>query len=240
MTIEIYTAFLIGFLGSFHCIGMCGPIAIALPVPDSNNLNFFSGRILYNIGRVFTYSFIGALFGLLGSRIVIAGFQQTATIAVGVIILLVTLLPFRFKAKITQHRIVQKFSQPLKKNISLLFKKGTLPAMFLIGVLNGFLPCGLVYVGIAGAVASGDAVSGMMFMTFFGLGTFPSMFAASVFGRFINVGIRKKINKAIPALAVVLALLFIIRGMALGIPYLSPKISAQNIQQTQMDCDPIK
>lgn len=238
MSPEILSALAVGFFGSAHCIGMCGPIAIALPVPQSNVFNFVSGRVLYNIGRIFTYSFLGALFGLLGSRIIIAGFQQFVTIVLGVIIILVVITPFKYKAKITQHKIIQKISSPIKYGIGELFKQGTLPSMFLIGVLNGFLPCGLVYIAIAGAIASGDAVSGMLYMVLFGLGTFPAMFAATIFGRFINLNIRKKLTKAVPIFAVVLAILFILRGMSLGIPYISPKISAQTINQTEMECHP--
>lgn len=234
----IFSALAVGFFGSAHCIGMCGPIAIALPVPNSNAFNFIAGRILYNIGRIFTYSFLGALFGLLGSRIVIAGFQQFITILLGVIILLVVLTPFKYKAKVTQHKLVQKISLPIKSGISELFKQGTIPSMFLIGVLNGFLPCGLVYIAIAGAIASGDAVSGMLYMILFGLGTFPAMFAATIFGKFINLNIRRKLTKAVPAFAIVLAVLFILRGMALGIPYISPKISAQTVTQSEMECHP--
>lgn len=238
MSPEILSALAVGFFGSAHCIGMCGPIAIALPVPQSNTFRFIAGRVLYNIGRIFTYSFLGALFGLLGSRIVIAGFQQFTTIILGLIILLVVITPFRYKAKITQHKLIQKISAPIKSGIGELFKQGTTPSMFLIGVLNGFLPCGLVYIAIAGAIASGDAVSGMIYMILFGAGTFPAMFAATVFGKFINLNIRKKLTKAVPVFAVVLAILFILRGMALGIPYISPKISAQTVSQTEMECHP--
>jgi len=234
----IFSALAVGFFGSAHCIGMCGPIAIALPVPNSGTFNFIAGRILYNIGRIFTYSFLGALFGLLGSRIVIAGFQQFITIFLGVIILLVVLIPFKYKAKVTQHKLVQKITLPIKSGIGELFKQGTIPSMFLIGVLNGFLPCGLVYIAIAGAIASGDAVSGMLYMTLFGLGTFPAMFAATIFGKFINLNIRRKLTKAVPVFAIVLAVLFILRGMALGIPYISPKISAQTVTQSEMECHP--
>lgn len=234
----IFSALAVGFFGSAHCIGMCGPIAIALPVPNSNAFNFIAGRILYNIGRIFTYSFLGALFGLLGSRIVIAGFQQFVTIFLGVIILLVVLTPFKYKAKVTQHKLIQKITLPIKSGIGELFKQGTIPSMFLIGVLNGFLPCGLVYIAIAGAIASGDAVSGMLYMILFGLGTFPAMFAATIFGKFINLNIRRKLTKAVPVFAIVLAVLFILRGMALGIPYISPKISAQTVTQSELECHP--
>ena len=236
MSPEIFTSFFIGLFGSFHCIGMCGPIAIALPVPNSNNLSFVAGRLLYNIGRIVTYSFLGAVFGLFGSRLLISGFQQSVSVVLGIAIVITVLIPPKYKAKISQHKLVQKITLPLKMGISDLFKRGTFSAMFLIGVLNGFLPCGLVYVALAGAIASGDAISGTAVMILFGLGTVPTMFAATIFGKFINLNIRRKISKAIPVFALMLGLLFIMRGMGLGIPYLSPKISAQVVDKSNMDC----
>ena len=236
MTPEILTAFTIGFLGSFHCIGMCGPIAIALPVPTSSNISFFTGRILYNIGRVVTYSFLGLLFGLVGGRIALAGAQQIVSIILGIVIIIAVLLPQRYKNIIVQHKLVQKFAQPLKSNISRLFKKGTFSALFLIGILNGFLPCGFVYIGLAGSIISSDAISGAAVMMLFGLGTFPAMFAATVFGKFINVGIRTKLRKIVPVFAILLAAVFIIRGLNLGIPYLSPKLSVQPQITSAINC----
>ena len=236
MSPEILAAFLVGLVGSLHCIGMCGPIAIALPVPDSSNLSFFTGRILYNLGRVVTYSFLGAALGLVGSKIALAGAQQIVSIVLGVVIIIAVLLPQNFKNYFAQHPIIQKLAQPLKSNIGVLFKKGTFSAMFLIGILNGFLPCGLVYVALAGAISSSDVISGATIMILFGLGTVPTMFAASVFGKFINVGIRTKIRKAVPVLAILLGVIFILRGMNLGIPYLSPKLSAQTEVSSEMEC----
>jgi hypothetical protein len=153
-----------------------------------------------------------------------------------VVIIIAVLLPQKFKNYFAQHPIIQKLAQPLKSNIGVLFKKGTFSAMFLIGILNGFLPCGLVYVALAGAIASGDAISGAAVMILFGLGTVPAMFAASVFGKFINVGIRTKIRKAVPVLAIILGVIFILRGMNLGIPYISPKLSAQTEVSSEMEC----
>ncbi len=236
MSPEILTAFVIGFLGSFHCIGMCGPIAIALPVPNSTNLTFFTGRVLYNLGRVVTYSFMGAVFGLIGERLFIAGFQQAVSIFLGVIIIISVLLPSKYKNKVIQLPAIQKISQPLKNNISALFSKGTISSLFLIGILNGFLPCGFVYIGLAGSIASGNAISGAAVMILFGLGTVPAMFAASVFGKFINLGIRNKIKKAVPVFAILLAVVFILRGMNLGIPYLSPKLTSSIQNVDELDC----
>ena len=236
MSPEILTSFFVGLLGSLHCVGMCGPIAIALPIPNANNISFVIGRLLYNLGRVATYSFLGAVFGLLGSRLVISGFQQSVSITLGIAILIAVLIPPKYKAKISQHTIIQKITLPLKSGISDLFKRGTFSAMFLIGLLNGLLPCGLVYVALAGAIASGNAISGTLVMILFGLGTIPMMFAATIFGKFINLNIRRKITKAIPVFAVILGILFIVRGMGLGIPYLSPKISAQVVNESNLDC----
>jgi sulfite exporter TauE/SafE len=236
MSPEILSAFIIGLFGSLHCIGMCGPIAIALPVPVSSNLSFFTGRILYNLGRVVTYSILGAILGLIGSKIALAGAQQIVSIVLGVVIIIAVLLPQKYKNYFAQHPVIQKLSQPLKSNIGMLFKKGTFSAMFLIGILNGFLPCGLVYVALAGAIASGDAISGAAVMILFGLGTVPAMFAASVFGKFINIGIRTKIRKAVTVLAIILGLIFVLRGMNLGIPMLSPKLSAKNQTSSEPMC----
>jgi sulfite exporter TauE/SafE len=236
MSPEIFAAFFVGLVGSLHCIGMCGPIAIALPVPDSNNLSFLTGRILYNLGRVVTYSFLGAILGLVGSKIALAGTQQLVSIILGSVIIIAVLLPQKYKNYFAQHPVIQKLAHPLKSNIGILFSKGTFSAMFLIGILNGFLPCGLVYVALAGAIASGDAISGAAVMILFGLGTVPAMFAASVFGKFINIGIRTKIRKAVPVLAILLGVIFILRGMNLGIPYLSPKINVQGETSSEMDC----
>lgn len=236
MSPEIYATFLVGLVGSLHCIGMCGPIAIALPVPDSSNISFFTGRILYNLGRVVTYAFLGAILGLVGSKIALAGAQQVVSIVLGVAIIIAVPLPQKYKNYFAQHPIIQKLTHPLKSNIGVLFKKGTFSAMFLIGLLNGFLPCGLVYVALAGAIASGDAISGSAVMILFGLGTVPSMFVASLFGKFINIGIRTKIRKAVPVLAIILGVIFILRGMNLGIKYISPKINVQTEVSSEMEC----
>jgi hypothetical protein len=236
MSPEILAAFIVGLFGSLHCIGMCGPIAIALPVPNSSNFSFLTGRILYNLGRVVTYAFLGLILGLIGGSIALAGAQQIVSIILGVVILIAVLLPQKYKNYFAQYPLVQKLSHPLRSNIGALFQKGTFSAMFLIGILNGFLPCGLVYVALAGAIASGNAISGAAVMILFGLGTVPAMFAASVFGKFINIGIRTKLRKAVPVFAILLAVIFILRGMNLGIPYLSPKLNVQNEVSSEMDC----
>ena len=222
---ELWTALLIGFFGSFHCVGMCGPIALALPIPKANNIAFIAGRIIYNLGRVISYSILGAIFGLLGQGFKFYGFQQALSIFLGVMIIVSIFLPTKYKNYIIQFSFVRKISLPIKTSISKLFHKGTLFSLLAVGILNGFLPCGFVYMGLAAAVAAGNIFNGFAVMIFFGLGTIPAMFAISIFGKFINLNVRRKLSKLTPVFALVLAVIFILRGLNLGIPYLSPKFS---------------
>ena len=231
---EVWTGFLVGLFGSLHCIGMCGPIVIALPIIGESQLKILFGRVLYNLGRVVTYTFMGALFGLFGSRLVMFGLQQYLSIIIGGVILLYILTPRKIKSKAAETFIYRKTTFAIKSGFSKLISKNSNSSLFSIGLLNGLLPCGFVYVGIAGSLSTGDFLSGTAYMALFGLGTFPVMLATAVFGKVINLNIKRRINKLIPAFAVILALLFILRGLNLGIPYVSPKFSKAVVMQNDM------
>lgn len=215
-----WSAFLVGLFGSFHCIGMCGPIALALPVHRGKKWTLIGGRLLYNLGRTATYMLLGIIFGILGMSFSIAGFQQWASIAGGVLILVVVLFSgWNETIGITP---LNRFNTWLKKQFSALFKKRTVSAQFLIGLFNGLLPCGLVYVALAGAIASGSAMGGMLYMLAFGLGTLPLMLAFSLVGNFIGISLKRRMNQVIPYFLFVVGILFILRGLNLGIPLVSP------------------
>ena len=170
---------------------------------------------------------MGALFGLLGQGFAIFGLQQILSIVLGVIILLSVLLPgdlfaqFSFTSKL--HQLFSK----LKISLGNLFQNRSIKALFYIGLLNGLLPCGLIYMAITGALASGSVLSGTLFMALFGLGTVPAMFSVAWFGNLISVKFRLGITKAMPYVVSVMAVLLILRGMNLGIPYISPKMTEQ-------------
>ena len=207
-------------MGSFHCIGMCGPIAIALP----KTKNLLLSRLLYNFGRVITYSMLGLLFGLLGSRLEMFGLQQIVSISLGVLIILTVVTPAAYRIKISNSLGLYKPIGVLKMYFGRMFKSHTNTSMLVIGMLNGLLPCGFVYIGITGAIAVGSTLNGMLFMTMFGLGTLPVMLGASLIGSAININLRQKLTRLLPALSVALAVIFILRGLNLGIPYISPKL----------------
>ncbi len=237
---EALSGLALGFLGSLHCIGMCGPIALALPSQGSSKFEFYFGRILYNLGRVVTYSIMGLLIGLIGQKINIAGYQQLVSIMLGTLILIAVLLPAKIKSYFTQLTFIKFITKKLQSSIGVLFKKSNKSSLFAIGILNGFLPCGFVYVALAGAVALGNVENSILFMVLFGIGTIPAMFSASIVTSLFGINFRRKIYRAMPIFASVLAVVFILRGLNLGIPYLSPKLKTitpiHQINQTDHDC----
>jgi len=217
----IGSAFVMGLAGSLHCIGMCGPLALSLPVSHNNSLSRISGGLMYNSGRILSYASMGLLFGSLGNLIIATKWQSGLSIALGVIILLYLLIPKKYFHFSTTSTLSKPFML-LRQQLSKLFQSRKLSSLFFIGVLNGFLPCGLVYLALTSSVISASPMNGSMFMLFFGLGTFPMMFATVLMGNYLNQSIRSKIHKAVPVLLFFMAVLLILRGMNLGIPFISP------------------
>lgn len=224
---QLLTAISIGLIGSFHCIGMCGPIAFALPLNRQNYFTQVTGAALYNSGRLLTYFSIGIIFGLLGYGFSMAGFQQWVSIAVGVLMVLSVLLPKLAGKTPSLTPSVSLWLGKVKGTLGKRLGKSSYSNLFAIGLLNGLLPCGLVYMALAGATASATAVEGGLFMLFFGLGTVPLMLAMSVFGNQIKTTLTQKVRHFIPIFIVLIGCLFILRGMNLGVPFVSPKIEKE-------------
>jgi sulfite exporter TauE/SafE len=216
---DIWTAFILGLVGSLHCAGMCGPLAMALPIGASTPQGFLVGRVAYNLGRVTTYCSLGLVFGILGKTLALAGIQRWVSIALG-ISLLVGLFASR---KWRPSRPVSAAVEHLKSHMSALLRRRSFSSLVVLGLLNGLLPCGLVYVASAGAIATGAVLTGVGYMAAFGAGTLPMMLAISLSGRLVPFSLRLKLQKAIPVSVFILAVLLVLRGMGLGIPYLSPE-----------------
>ncbi|UBZ06628.1 sulfite exporter TauE/SafE family protein [Salegentibacter mishustinae] len=229
----LISALIFGLLGSFHCVGMCGPIAFLLPVDHKNNVRKLGQISLYHFGRLSSYAIIGLLFGLLGKGFSLFGLQQQLSILVGALMILVILLPYKKFSKYNGSKPIFKIVSKIKSNLGKQLKRKSPDTFYTIGFLNGFLPCGLVYMAVFGAIASGTALEGSLYMAVFGLGTIPLMTTAIYLGNFINLNIRSKIRKAVPVFVILIGLLFILRGMGLGIPYLSPMEITPEITATQ-------
>ncbi len=220
----IWTAFILGLFGSLHCAGMCGPLALALPRGHGGHASFLAGRLGYNLGRILTYCALGLGFGLIGKTLVLAGIQRWVSIGLGVLLLIGLFVSRR----LALWRPVIVLVEKLKSGMAGLLRQRSFNAMIVLGLLNGLLPCGLVYVAGAGAVATGSLLDGALYMVTFGLGTVPMLLAISLSGSLVPISLRLKLLKTVPVAVFLLASLLILRGMELGIPYVSPDLSGSS------------
>ncbi|MGA1226158.1 MAG: sulfite exporter TauE/SafE family protein [Tamlana sp.] len=218
----IFSAFVLGLLGSFHCVGMCGPIAFMLPLDRTNTFKKITQITIYHVGRLLAYAIIGLVFGLLGKSFYLFGFQQQLSIAIGILMILVVVIPQQTFNKYNFSKPIYKMISKVKSGLGQALKKKTTDTFLTIGFLNGFLPCGLVYMAVFAAIASYNALNGSLYMVIFGLGTIPLMTTTIYFSNFLKGSARQKIQKVIPVFVILIGTLFILRGLGLGIPYISP------------------
>lgn len=228
----IYTAFIFGLISSLHCVGMCGPIAMMLPVDHKNPSKKVVQIVTYHFGRVTAYSILGLFFGLLGRGLFLAGFQQKMSIFLGFLMILVVLVPEKVFAQYNFSKPLFTLISKVKSALGNQFKQKSYKALFTIGLLNGFLPCGLVYVALFGAIAMQQVPLSMLYMVLYGLGTIPMMSAVVYLSNMLTMPLRNKIQKIIPIVAVGIGVLFILRGLGLGIPYVSPSAINLFVQNT--------
>lgn len=218
------SALLLGLASSLHCIGMCGPLVMSVPVQHLPQHKKLFGILLYQFGRIATYMILGVLAGLIGWRISVASWQQVFSIAMGVVILLFLISIFIFK-KIEGWVWV---NQKITKLILWSMRRHSFSGMYVMGAANGLLPCGMVYIAIGGAMATGTIVNAMVFMFVFGLGTLPALFSLAFWGTRLSWQNRQAMRKLVPYIVGLTAILLIIRGLNLNIPYLSPFISERS------------
>lgn len=208
----LWSAVLLGFFGSFHCAGMCGPIALALPTGGSSLWSRVGGKLLYNLGRVLTYSLMGAIIGFFGRALMLVADQVYFSYALGVILILLGIFAVNLDKLVMRFGVLNRFYVWLQSVLGKLLGRRQASSLFVVGVLNGFLPCGLVYMALLGAVASGDQWSGMLYMAAFGLGTFPMMLGLSLAGNYLSMKWRNRIRKIYPILFVLMGILLIVRA----------------------------
>ena len=214
----LWTAFTIGLLGSLHCVGMCGPIALSLPYQGAGRLAAAGNALLYNLGRIATYMLIGSLFGLLGKGIFLAGYQSALSISMGVLMLILAFFSADLESRLARVSFMQKPLFRLKSALGKLLRAKSHSSFFSIGLLNGLLPCGLVYLAIVGAVSTGSVAKGAAYMGLFGLGTLPLMLLTSLAGNWIGAHLRRRIRAVLPFMLVLIAALLIFRGLNFDLP----------------------
>jgi sulfite exporter TauE/SafE len=218
------TAIFLGLVSSFHCVGMCGPLALSLPLSSQSAMARFGALMVYHAGRLSVYGTLGAIFGMLGRHIYLAGFQQVFSIVLGVVILVSAVLT----GWSMDHRrpvLFGRVLKPLNKLIFRLWQSKGRYRYFILGMANGLLPCGMVYLAIAGALSFSHVWESVAFMIVFGAGTLPALLVVSSSSRLAGVRTRAFIRKAMPGFAALMGALLILRGLDLGIPFISPALA---------------
>lgn len=229
MTAIIFAGFILGLTSNFHCVGMCGPIALAIPLDRSSKIKTLMGALLYNGGRVLMYGILGLIVGSIGLTIETMGVLQWMSILAGVL-----MIAYAWRKYIHFIHPTLKFegiNHFVSKNIGKLLKVKSNWKLIPMGMLNGILPCGMVFAGLFNAAIAGSMIDGGLGMIAFGVGTLPMMLAVSFFAGRLNSELRIKFNAIVPYLLTVVGLMIILRGMNLGIPFVSPKL---NVAQEQV------
>jgi uncharacterized protein len=223
------SALLLGLAGSLHCVGMCGPLLLALPLGAAERRRVLTDSLQYHSGRLLTYAVLGSLLGSVGYVVFWTGFQQLIALFAAFSMFFMALLSWRFERFVTAlpglgnwtRRVQAWFRHTLQHS-------GSLP---LLGMLNGLLPCGMVYAALAGALATGSAWQGGLFMLLFGLGTLPLLLAVSVAGGQWGRALRSKVRLLQPVLLVLAGILILQRSSHIDWSWLYGVVPA-----AQMDC----
>lgn len=214
-----------GLLGSVHCIGMCGPLVMALPISQMNPIQKVLATILYHIGKITTYGLLGVVVGVFGKQIPFYNVQQHLSIVIGSLMLVYVLWVFYLHPKRKLGFLkIDWLQKPIIAALGKLFKQNNVGSFLLIGFLNGLLPCGMIYLALGSAWANQSALQSGLFMVLFGLGTLPALLMVAFGGQLMGFAFRQKIQKALPYMLFSMGVLLILRGMNLGIPYISPMI----------------
>ena len=219
MEAAFFAAFVLGIFASVHCVGMCGPLALGLPMAHGGRAAQLAHLLKYHAGRICTYALGGLLFGWLGRRVWIAGWQQGLSIGLGVLILVISLVRRWLPVYVRSY-------DPLRRVVTRIWQLSARKGVFILGMANGFLPCGMVYLAIAGALTLPNIPGSMGFMAAFGFGTLPLLLGLQWAGRMLPLSYRLRLRRVLPLVTIVMAILLILRGLNLGIPYISPMLSS--------------
>ncbi len=232
----IISGFSLGAISSLHCVGMCGPLAMALPIHHLSKTKQFISLLLYQFGRIITYSLFGLLFGLAGRRIYLAGFQQWFSIIMGILILVLVILYWVYKNPLQPFFLKKAFAFVQSVIMKAFHPDKRSSSFLLLGMANGLLPCAMVYVAIAGALTTTQVSNSVLFMAMFGAGTLPAMMIIGYFGRMVSLPVRNMFRQTIPVFTIIMGVILILRGMNLGIPFISPVLP--DALRTAVSCHP--
>lgn len=195
--ITFFTLFLLGFFGGTHCVGMCGGLSSAFALQLPPHLNRLGLIVLLNLGRISSYVLIGLIVGLVGQVGISLDdtrwLQNGLYVAANILLLLLGLYLAGLSTAATQ---IERIGRPIWKRLNPILNRllpiKSVPACFGVGMLWGWLPCGLVYSASLYALGSGNAVQGGLYMLAFALGTLPNLLAMGIFAAQLKTLLQRK------------------------------------------------
>lgn len=212
----IWVALTLGFVGSLHCIGMCGPLALLACQREDQSMS--KSNFFYNIGRISTYTLLGGIFGVLGTFLFVLQFQKWIAIAIGIIMVLSIFSSMNIDGLINKIPLIKLYHHRIQKIISSYIQKAKSYSPYVLGMLNGLVPCGLVYLAIAGSIASPHWTDSMLFMFFFGIGTLPAMMGLVAGFQILDFKKKIVIKKLLPVVTMFFGAFLVYRGIMVEMP----------------------
>jgi uncharacterized protein len=178
----IWTAIILGFAGSLHCMLMCSPLAYA-----ATGGKILIKKLLYNCGRILTYGLGGGLVAGFGKVISVSGFQTILTIAIGLMLIIMGISGISGLKIPVVTGMLAKVNSFIKRTFGYMLQKKGSVSLFLLGMVNGLLPCGITYLALTYCLTLTGPIDGFNFMIWFGLGTLPAMLGlTSILGLLIS------------------------------------------------------
>ncbi len=243
--IGLITAFSVAILGSIgHCIGMCGGIVLAYSGKLANNgvvskAKLLGFHLLYNLGRITTYVALGAAVGFIGSMFSLDNTLKAALFIIAGILMILAGLSLFGKIKFLNYLEVSlQNTKWYQNNFQQALNLKTPLSLYMLGILNGLLPCGFVYAFLFSAAGFGSALYGALIMLSFGLGTMPALF---IFGLLANTILAKQSFRKIAMILASIAIIVFGALMAykgykiLQNPQMGHKMHTHSIESTNKD-----
>jgi uncharacterized protein len=227
----IWAAFILGLSGSIHCVGMCGPLLLSLPFARDTQLRMMADLVVYHSGRILTYTALGLILGLAGQGLAIAGGQKALSIVVGCLMIGMAIGSWQLEYWMSKVPGFATFTNTLKMAIGRGLSQRMAGSLFMLGMLNGLLPCGIVYMALAGAISTANAPTGAAFMLLFGLGTLPLLFMVVWAGRSAKTMLRGRMRLIQHILLALAGILLIQRGLNLDL-----SLFESTVPPAQVDC----
>lgn len=215
-----FSAFLIGLAGSVHCVGMCGPLALAIPgASKDKGFTFFLRTIAYQISRISGYGVLGLIVGFFSQGMQFTGVQPYFSLLSGILLLFLGFFGIIPEVNaFSKYPIIQHFQVKINRIIGTVMTNEHFSTPFVLGFLNAMLPCGMIYIALGTGLSSGNMSEAALYLISFGLGTLPLMFMVSLSGQLLSLQMRRSWQKTIPIIFMISGIILIYKGMNIALP----------------------